>query len=97
MSDHLFADEDLTEYREHIARLEKERVWFPIVIGAVVSLSYYFAGHEFSYAEQALLTAVFLGVWVIFNEVRTARIERLRLHAWRVAAKARKLRNLHIE
>lgn len=82
MTDNTFDDDnDPYGYKEHIARLEKERVWVPLFTAAVGLVAYYFKGGEFSEAEQTILTAVALGVWAVFNEVRTTRIEALKYQA----------------
>ena len=89
MKDHIYDDDnDPYGYKEHIARLEKERVWLPIFTAACGLVAYYFKGGEFSEAEQAILTAVALGVWAIFNEVRSARIETLKHRAHEQKMKA---------
>ena len=68
MTDHAYDDEeDPNGYREHIARLEKERIWLPIAAAVLGLVVYYLKGTEFSEAEQAILAAVGLGVWAVFN------------------------------
>ena len=88
MAEHAFDDDnDPHGYWEHIARLEKERVWVPLFAGACGLVSYYFNDIEFTGAEQAIIIALVLGVWAIFNEVRTSRIEALRCIARREDSK----------